>query len=296
MKKGLLARVYPLWFLVPVTGIFTIFFVLPAALGLWLSFTNASTLSSRQDFIGLRNFELLFTGGGSAFLQSIGTQITYALVLTIAKTVIGVALALLLNRAFRGRNGVRAIVYMPMMFSTIVVGIAFYVILGQDGIFNEFLRAIGLGAFTEDWFGNFDTALYAAAAVETWMGVGWTVVIVLAALQAVPEEILEAAKLDGANSFQLTRHITIPFISHAIGLTALLSFIGGMKAFEVIYATTGGGPGSATEVMTIFIAKALSTTNLGYASAASFVQFALITTIALLINGLTRRITREKAL
>jgi raffinose/stachyose/melibiose transport system permease protein len=296
MTSSTIANAYSRWFLVPAALIFTILFVLPAVLGLYLSFTNASTLSGRTDFIGFDNFELLLGNNGAAFLKSIGIQFIYALVLTVAKTIIGVGLALFLNQAFIGRNALRAVVYMPMMFSTIVVGVTFYFLLSQQGLFNEALRWIGLGFLTQDWFGSFDLALYAAAAVETWIGVGWTVVIVLAALQGVPEDIIEAAKLDGANAAQMTMFIRIPLVYHAIALTSLLSFIAGMKAFEIIYATTAGGPGTSTQVMTMFIAKALGTTNLGYAAAAQFVQFVLIVALAIIIQvGITRLAQRRLA-
>ncbi|HEU5222877.1 MAG TPA: sugar ABC transporter permease [Candidatus Lumbricidophila sp.] len=288
------SHAYPRRFLVPAVLVFSVFFMAPAALGLYLSLTNASTLSARSDFIGFKNFELLFGNNGAAFLGSIGTQFIYAITLTVAKSIVGVGLALLLDRVFVGRTALRAIVYMPMMFSTIVVGITFYFLLSQDGLFNEALRWVGLGFLTQDWFGSFDLALCTAAAVETWIGIGWTVVIVLAALQGVPQELVEAAKIDGANAAQTTFLIKLPLVSHAIALTSLLSFIGGMKAFEIIYATTGGGPGTSTQVMTIFIAKAFGTTNLGYAAAAQFVQFALITILAVGIQLLASKITKRR--
>lgn len=284
------AKTYPYWFAAPATVIFTAFFVLPAALGLWLSFTNASTLSSRQDFIGMDNFALLFGANGEAFLAALGNQFGYALLTTIGKTGLGVLLAFFLNRAFLGRNVLRAIVYMPIMFSTIVVGIVFGFILAHDGLLNSFLRSIGLGFLTQDWLGDFDLALFSVSAIDIWMGVGWTVVLVLAALQAVPAELLESAEVDGAGRFQRAIHVSLPVVAPTIGLAALLTLISGLKAFEIIYATTGGGPGHATEVMTTFLAKALGTTNLGYASAVSFVQFAVITVIALAINLINRRI------
>ncbi|WP_313479159.1 sugar ABC transporter permease [Microbacterium sp.] len=284
------ATAYPYWFGAPATLIFTVFFVLPAALGLWLSFTNASTMSQRQDFIGLANFELLFGTHGEAFLGAMGNQFLYALITTIGKTGIGVLLAFFLNRAFLGRNVLRAIVYMPIMFSTIVVGIVFGFILSYEGLLNSFLRSAGLGFIAKDWLGDFDLALFSVTAIDIWMGVGWTVVLVLAALQGVPAELLESAEVDGAGRFARAIHVSLPTVAPTISLAALLTLISGLKSFEIIYATTGGGPGNATEVMTTFLAKALGTTNLGYASAISFVQFAVITVIAMIIHLISRRI------
>lgn len=296
MKQSMTARVYPRMYLMPAIVVFTIFFLFPALLGLALAFTDASTLSRSQDFVGLRNFGLLFIDNVQPFLKSVGLQFLYAAVVTVLKTVIGVALAFLLNRAFRGNHSLRAIVYLPMMLSTIVVGSTFYYLLAGDGPVNGFLRGVGLGFLAQDWFGSFDLALYTVGVVETWMGVGWTMVIVLAALQAVPKDLIEAAELDGVSSWQMARYLKIPYVMHAITLTSLLSFVAGMKAFDVIIATTGGGPGTATSVMTIFNMKALSTSNLGYASAVSFTQFILVTMIALALNGLIGRFTKGRDL
>lgn len=287
-------KVYSRWFLVPALAIFSVFFVLPAVVGLWLSFTNASTLSDRQAFIGLDNFRLL-GDNADVFLGDIRNQVVYAVLVTVGKTVLGVALAFLLDRAFRGRDFVRAVVYMPIMFSTIVIGILFGFLLSQDGLLNRFLDGIGLSALAQDWLGSFDVALYAVAGVDIWMGVGWTVVIVLAAIQGIPRDIIEAGQIDGAGAWQLATQIKIPYIMHAISLAALLTFITGLKSFEIIYATTGGGPGHTTEVLTIFVQKALSTTNLGYASAAAFVQFALVAAVALVVNAVIRRLGANQA-
>ncbi|WP_144875093.1 carbohydrate ABC transporter permease [Microbacterium sp. 1.5R] len=296
MKSIFVARAYPRTFLLPAIVIFTIFFLFPAILGLWLAFTDASTLSQTQQFIGLANFELLFIDNLPGFAKSVGLQFLYAIIVTVLKTLVGVALAFLLDRVFRGNHALRTIVYLPMMLSTIVVGSTFYYLLANDGPVNQALRGIGLGFLTQDWFGNFDLALYTVGVVETWMGVGWTMVIVLAALQAVPKDLIEAAHLDGVSAWQMARYLKIPFISHAITLTSLLSFVGGMKAFDIIIATTGGGPGTATSVLTIFNLKALSTSNLGYASAVSFTQFVVVTAIALVLNSLIARRTKANDL
>lgn len=289
MRSRLLGRSYSYGFLVPAAVIFTVFFVLPAVLGLVLSFTNATLYTNGYDFIGLANYQRLFGPNGALFFGSIFNQVKFALASTAGKTIIGVALALFLNQAFRGRNFVRAIVYLPIMFSTIVVGILFNFILSQNGLLNQLLSGVGLTALAQDWFGNFNIALLSIAGVDVWMGVGWTVVIVLAALQAIPEDIVEAAQLDGARSFHMTIYIKIPYIMHAITLAALLTLIAGMQAFDIIYATTGGGPGNSTEVMATFIARQLGTGNLGYPAAASFVQFALIAAIALVVNRFVSR-------
>lgn len=276
---------YRYWFLLPALAVFTVFFLLPAFYGMYLSLTDASTYVPDTHFVGLANYRLL--GQDSSVLwNATRNQFVYAACVTAGKTVLGVAIAFLLNRAFHGARLLRVVVYLPIMFSTVVVGLLFDYILKSDGPLNTVLKPLGLA---RDWFGSFDLALYSVTAVDTWMGVGWTVVLVLAALQAVPTELVESAQLDGAGPWQVAWRVKIPFIRHAITLAALLTFISGMKAFDMIYATTGGGPGTATEVLTSFVYKQLNTGALGYAAAVNVVQFLLITTVALVINRFVRK-------
>ncbi|MFE7268727.1 carbohydrate ABC transporter permease [Streptomyces sp. NPDC057592] len=272
-------------FLVPAVTVFTVFFLLPAFFGMYLSLTDASTYVPDTHFVGLANYRLM-AGDSSVLWNATWNQFLYAACVTVGKTGLGVAIAFLLNRTFTGAKVLRVVVYLPIMFSTIVVGLLFGYILKADGPLNTLLTPFGLD---QNWLGSFDLALYSVTAVDTWMGVGWTVVLVLAALQAVPQELIESAQLDGASAWQTARHIKVPYIRHAINLAALLTFITGMKAFDMIYATTGGGPGTATEVLTSYVYKQLNTGALGYASAVNVVQFLLITSVALVINRFVRK-------
>ncbi|MFB7215592.1 carbohydrate ABC transporter permease [Streptomyces sp. NPDC056255] len=272
-------------FLVPAVTVFTVFFLLPAFFGMYLSLTDASTYVPDTHFVGLANYRLM-AGDSSVLWNATWNQFLYAACVTVGKTGLGVAIAFLLNRTFTGAKVLRVVVYLPIMFSTIVVGLLFGYILKADGPLNTLLTPFGLD---QNWLGSFDLALYSVTAVDTWMGVGWTVVLVLAALQAVPQELIESAHLDGAGAWQTARHIKVPYIRHAINLAALLTFITGMKAFDMIYATTGGGPGTATEVLTSYVYKQLNTGALGYASAVNVVQFLLITSVALVINRFVRK-------
>ncbi|MFF3959552.1 carbohydrate ABC transporter permease [Streptomyces sp. NPDC001890] len=272
-------------FLVPAVTVFTVFFLLPAFFGMYLSLTDASTYVPDTHFVGLANYRMM-AGDSSVLWNATWNQFLYAACVTVGKTGLGVAIAFLLNRTFTGAKVLRVVVYLPIVFSTIVVGLLFGYILKADGPLNTLLTPFGLD---QNWLGSFDLALYSVTAVDTWMGVGWTVVLVLAALQAVPQELIESAQLDGAGAWQTARHIKVPYIRHAINLAALLTFITGMKAFDMIYATTGGGPGTATEVLTSYVYKQLNTGALGYASAVNVVQFLLITSVALVINRFVRK-------
>ncbi len=281
-------RIYPSYFLAPALIIFTIFYIIPAFVGLGLSLTDVKLTSSEMHFVGLQNYYTLFSSSGQ-FIPAVLHQFLFAFLVTLGKTGIGVLLALFMDQRFVGRDFLRALVYAPIMISLVVVGMVFNFLLGSDGVVNQFLTFIGLGSITRPWLGDFDTALVTVAGIDVWIGVGWTVVIVLAALQSVPQDALEAAKIDGAGPLRTVVSIKLPLVAHAINLALLLTFISGMKAFDIVYATTGGGPGRSTEVISTFIAKQLVTGSLALPAAASFAQFLLITVLAFFINYLIRR-------
>src|SRR5437868_88659 len=294
MAEKFHSHLYPYRLMLPAVAIFTVFFIGPALFGLGLSLTDARITDSDFTFVGLDNYRTLF-GDSAGFIGAVTNQFLFAIATTLGKTVIGVALALLLDRAFVGRNFVRALVYLPIMFSTIVIGIVFTFLLDQEGMVNSFLDGIGLSALAFDWFGDFDIALYAVAGVDVWIGVGWTVVIVLAALQAVPGDVIEAASLDGAGPVRMLTRIKLPLILHAVNLAMVLTLISGMKAFDIIYATTKGGPGKATEVISTYIASKISTGSIVLPAAASFAQLVLICAVALTVNAFVRRMEAKES-
>lgn len=287
-RTALSHRYYPRYFLAPALVIFTVFYILPAIVGLGLSLTDAKLTSSTMNFVGLANYQTLFAEGGQ-FIPAVLNQFIFAFLVTLGKTGIGVVLALFMDQRFVGRDFLRALVYAPIMLSLVVVGMVFNYLLADDGVVNGLLRAVGLDGITRPWLGDFDTALVAVAGVDVWVGVGWTLVIVLAALQGVPQEALEASRLDGASPLRIVFAIKLPLVAHAINLALLLTFISGMKAFDIIYATTGGGPGHATEVISTLIAKQMVTGSLALPATSSFAQFVLITVVAFAINFYIRR-------
>lgn len=288
MNRFHIKRNYPVYLLIPILILFTIFYVSPALLGLLYSVTDASITTSGIHFVGLENYKLVFSEG-SAFLISVWNQFKFAFFDAIGKTGIGILLALLLNQKFKGNHFLRAMVYMPIMFGTIVIGIVFNYILSYEGFLNNMLNSVGLGFIAKDWLGDFDLALYSVIGVDIWVGVGWSVLLILAALQSVPKDLMECADIDGATPIRKFFKITFPFILHAVNLSFLMSVISGLKAFDIIYAMTGGGPGHATEVMSTFLVKSMSSGSIGYPAAISVCQFLLITVIALSINHFSSR-------
>lgn len=288
MQQSYKKKNYPVIYLIPILLIFTVFYVSPAVLGLLYSLTDASIKSAGIHFVGLENYKLLFSDGGT-FLISVWNQFKFAIIDALGKTVIGLLLALLLNRRFKGNHFLRALVYVPIMFGTIMIAIIFNYILSYDGFLNTFLNSVGLHALANDWLGSFTLAMYSVIAVDVWVGVGWSMLLILAALQSVPKELIECSEIDGAGPLVKFFHITLPSIKSTINLSFLLSIISGLKAFDIIYAMTRGGPGHATEVMSTFLVKSMSSGSIGYPAAISVIQFMIITTVALIISHFTNR-------
>ncbi|CAH1057610.1 carbohydrate ABC transporter permease [Paenibacillus pseudetheri] len=279
---------YPVYYLVPIILIFTVFYISPAAIGLFYSLTDASIKTSGVHFVGFENYKTLFSDSG-AFLISIWNQFKFAILVAVGKTIIGLFLALLLNRKFKGNQFLRALIYIPIMFGVIMVALIFNYILSYEGFLNNFLTSIGLSSLANDWLGSFSISMYSVVGVDIWIGVGWSMMLILAALQSVSKDLIECSEIDGAGAFRKFFNITLPSISSTLNLSILLSIISGLKAFDIIYALTRGGPGHATEVMSTYLVKSMSSGSIGYPAAISVIQFVIITIVALAINSLTKR-------
>ena len=160
-------------------------------------------------------------------------------------------LAMLLSKGLkRFFNFHRVIIYLPAILPMIVVGIVFRSILHPaTGVLNEFLRSIGLDFLAQQWLTNPDIALYSVIAVDTWKGVGYIMVIMIAGLQVIPTEYYEAAQIDGANKWDEFWHITLPLLMPTLTVTTVLNLLYGLKVFDIVWVLTNGGPGYATETV-----------------------------------------------
>lgn len=280
-------KAYPQYLVLCSLFIFCAFYLASVILSFFFSLTDWHIRQPDINFIGLKNFIKLF--GDTRFLASFRNTFVYACITTLLKTVLGLIVALVLNKRFRGVKFFRALFYMPCILSTLVIGYVFGFILRPDGLLNMALRTVGLNMLTRDWLGNFSTALYSVAIIETWLWTGFCAVIILAGLQAIPTEMMEASAIDGTSAFQTFLHVIVPLIRPAINIVLILNIIGGMKVFDIIMATTNGGPGLATEVMTTFVYKSQSTGAMGYAAAIGLVQFLVITIISITVNQFNRK-------
>ncbi len=267
-------RTYPLYFTFGALALYLVFFVIPAVMGLGYAFTDWNRYSSDVNYVGLENFETVLSSNDNYIDYALNTLI-FTTTTIILKTVIALLLALLLHNGVRSlRNLYRMLIFLPAVLPMVIVGIIFKSIMHpRSGLLNEFLRTIGLDAWTQQWLTDPDLALFSIIGIDTWKGVGYIMVILLAGLQVIPDEYYEAGKMDGANAFARLRYITIPLLMPAIIVSTVLNILYGLKVFDVVYVLTNGGPGYSTEVLYTAIFKEFSKGRYGIGTAISTILF-----------------------
>ena len=268
---------YPLYFAVPALVLYGIFFIVPSLSGIVHAFTDWSSYSDEVNFVGLKNFIKLFSPN-EHYLRYFSNTFIFTAVTIVLKTVVGLGLALLLNEGVkRFVNIYRVLIYVPVVLPFIVVGLIFRSILNPaTGLLNTFLRAIGLDVIAMQWLVDPHIALYSVIVVDTWKGVGYIMVILLAGLQTIPKDYYEAAEIDGANAWARFWYVTVPLLMPAIVIVTVLNVLYGLRIFDIVYAMTNGGPGYATEVLQTGIFKAFSQGQYGLGTALNSILFIIL--------------------
>jgi raffinose/stachyose/melibiose transport system permease protein len=252
-----------------------------------LSLSNWDGYSPQRSFVGVENYLRLFDDPN--FRTALGNTFIYGIGSTILQQVIGLGLALALDRSVRGRNVARAIIYLPVLVSPVVMGTMYYLFLSYNGGgLNDLV--IALGGERTAWLSDSGAAIALIVLVNSLQFVGISMVIYLAGLQSIPTVYYEAARLDGANAVQSFRHITVPMLQPAFATSVVLNLIGGMKLFDVIQVLTAGGPGYSTHTVSTLIAKMyFGSQRAGYASAMGVVLFLIIAVFTLVLNTMLNR-------
>ncbi len=284
---------YPYYFVLAALILYVVFFIIPSLSGIAFAFTDWNAYSDEVNFVGLQNFQRILSPGEN-YLSYISNTLVFTAITIILKTVFGLGLALLLNEGVkRFVNAYRVMIYLPAVLPTLVAALIFRSILNPaSGLLNTFLRGIGLDSAALPWLVDPHIALYSVIGVDTWKGVGYIMVILLAGLQTIPKEYYEAAEVDGANTWSRFRHITLPLLMPAIVVVTVLNVLYGLRVFDIVYALTNGGPGYATEVLSTAIFKAFSQGQYGLGTAVSSILF-----VILLVAGyfVIRLLEREPA-
>jgi raffinose/stachyose/melibiose transport system permease protein len=276
---------YPLWFYIPAAIVFLALFVVPTGMSFFFALTRWTLFD--WEFIGLDNFRSFLSEPQLA--KSLVNTGIYAVVTSGLKVIIGMGLGVLLTSQIIARGFLRSVVFFPVLVSTIGVGITFQVLMDPfNGLINETLATFGVTG--PAWLTDPQWALLSVALVDVWKGVGLATVIYIAGIVAIPREYYEAADLDGANSWQKFKSIILPLSWPATSTVIILSFIGGLRSFDLIWAMTKGGPGFTTEVVASAIYKQYQAGFYGLSTAGNVILFL---TIALIVMPLSHFLTRR---
>lgn len=276
-------------FVLPALVIYLLFMVYPFLGTISLSLQEWDGFAAERTFVGLDNYFALIADG--AFWSALRNNILWAIIGTAAPIIIGFPLAVMLWSGARGRLAFRAIYFLPVILPIVVVGLVWgWIYNPLFGVLNTGLDAVGLGHLARGWLGHPDTALYAVLIAAIWATFGFVVVMFLAGLQGIDMNLVDSAKVDGANAYQRARHVLLPGIAPVFTFVLTITLVGAFSVFDIVYVMTRGGPGTATETMAGYAFKsAFSRNEAGYGSAISMV----IATVSLVLAVLMLRL-RER--
>ncbi|GAA3879883.1 carbohydrate ABC transporter permease [Tessaracoccus defluvii] len=268
-------RSYPLAFYLPGGLIYIVLFVVPTVFSFYFAFTRWTLFEST--FVGFENFVQFFSEPG--LIGSLRNTIVYGVITSGSKVVLGMFLAVILSTPLIARGYLRSVTFFPVLISSVGVGLTFQVLLDPfNGVVNKAWTAV-TGADGPGWLTNPDIALLSVAGIDIWKGVGLATLIYIAGIAAIPSEYFEAARVDGAGAWQQFRNIILPLSFPATSTVILLSLIGGLRSFDLIWTTTGGGPGFASDVVASVIYKQYQAGFYGLSTAGNVILFLVVTAI-----------------
>lgn len=265
------------WMVMPALLIYAVGMLLPIALGFVFSLTDWTGLTEDWNFVGFANYGALLDD--ERFFSSLWFTLKFAAANTVLQNVIALGLALLLNQQLRGTVFTRTVVFAPCLISAIIVGIVWSQLFGS--ILNDLLRAVGIEDLETGLLSDPDTVLAGLLIINNWQWAGYWMLIYLAALQAVPTDVLEAAYMEGAGPVRRFVSITLPLIAPAITVNLVSIVLGGFQVYELIVTATGGGPGNSSESFIMYVYNvAFARQQAGLASANSMAYVLLLMLVA----------------
>jgi multiple sugar transport system permease protein len=273
----------------PGLAVYVCFVLAPIVVSFGYSLTNYNPFNPPARYVGFRNYSLLFHD--PEFLLSLRVTTILTVIVVIVPNVAGLAIALLLDRRGWLYNALRSVFFTPVVLSSVVVSIIWTRLLADDGLINQALRAIGVGD-PPGWLSDPGYAVYSVGAILCWQMLGFCVVVYLAGLQGVPQELQEASAIDGAGPVQRFRRITWPLLAPALTINTVVMLISGFKIFDHIQVITNGGPGEGTTATIAFnvLQTGFTANRQGYASAMAIVMLVIIAAAsAIALRFLQRR-------
>ncbi len=287
-KRTLMKKNYPLRFLMPAGIMLVIFFIVPTVMNFVYAFTDWSAFKDTINYNGLQNFITLFSNG--TLLKDIRITIVYAVCIAIFQNTFGLLLALLLEDDTHLNRFARVMFFIPVIMSALAVGYIWQAILKTGGALDQILSSLVGHSVVTGLLGSTTWAIVVVAAIQGWKWMGLSMLIFLAGLKTIDPDVLEAAKIDGANKFQIFRSIKFPLLAPAFTFNVATSLLGSLNGFDMVQAMTKGGPGGSTEILNIFVWRTFGQGLYSQSTTMSLVLFILVAVIALpLIYFLRRR-------
>jgi raffinose/stachyose/melibiose transport system permease protein len=292
MTTAIGRRTHPLWFLTPAFAILLVFFFLPTAFNFVYAFTDWSGFKSAIRPVGFANFAGLAADG--TLFRSLRITVEYAALVALFQNLAGFLLAVLLERDTRLNRIARVGFLVPVLMSALAVGYIFQALLKPAGGLNRLIGA-GLGhRFDHAWLGDTRWTIVVVALIHAWKWMGLSMLIYLAGLKTVPEDIVESARIDGASRWRAFWSIRVPLLAPAFTFNVATALLGSMNGFDVVQATTAGGPARTTEILNIFIYRTFGQGLFAQATTMSLVLLLVIAVMAFPTIWLLRR--RERVL
>ena len=278
----------PYILILPACLLMGLIMIYPLGKVFYLSFQHYNpTKPFTNGFAGLDNFITIFTK--KEFYNALGVSAKFVACEVVLQLIFGMIVALILNQRFKGRGFFRALTFIPWALSGVLTAVLWSIMFNQHfGVLNDLLAKLGIIKEPIAWLANTKYVLGSVIVAELWRGIPFFAISLLAAMQGLPDDIYEAARVDGSTKFQTFRFITLPMLKNTIVLTTLLRTIWEFNSVDLIYSLTGGGPVGKTTTLSMLIAnQAIKTSNYGYGSALSVVSFAILAVIAVIYMKLS---------
>jgi raffinose/stachyose/melibiose transport system permease protein len=263
-RRGYAGSVW--WFVLPAAALYLFAVLVPSLRGTFFAFTDWDGVTPNPSGVGFAQFARILTDPNAVI--AVRNTLLVAFTVMVVQNAIGLLIALGVNSRIASRNVLRVLIFAPVVITSIAVGFLWKNLLAPEGAINQGLELIGLGALRQNWLGDPAVAIWAIMIVMIWQGVGYSMVIFLAGLQGIPDEVLEATAIDGAGALSRFWYVVRPMLAPAITINLMLSLIGGLKVFDQVWVMTQGGPGGTTNTMsTLIYTNAFQLGRFGYGAA-----------------------------
>jgi raffinose/stachyose/melibiose transport system permease protein len=293
MNRRSVSWITPVLFLLPALVLLSVFIVWPVILSIRLSFYDWNGIAPTRAFVGLGNWRAL--AADSVFWKALGNNLIVVVLSIGIQLPVAMALAVMLHRGANKLKVFKVVYFFPMLMSTVAVGALFKSVYNvQFGVVTPLLTALGLAGLSRDWLGDSNIALFSVVAVICWQFIPFYMLLFLARLSSIPNELREAAAMDGATGAHYFWRIELPLMRGVIMTAMTLSLIGSLKYFDLIWVMTEGGPARATELMATYMYKeAFSSFRMGYGSTVATAMFLIVMTAGLAAIAVRRRSQEE---